>query len=231
LFLHGFQRVENSLIGARDDQFADLSGVMFFCADNFAGSDFYGGVYVAALAHPLVVVDLAEIAHAGVGKEGDDERFRVEIFRKAQRRGDTAATGTPGEQAFHFDQAAGNDEALVVVDLQDVVENLEVHGGGEEIFTDTFYDVALGFHLFAAFHEIVVERAQRIDADDLDLGIFFLEILADAADGAASAHAADKVSDFTFGIIPDFRAGGQVVGLRIHGVVVLIGIIGVGNFA
>ena len=65
----------------------------------------------------------------------------------------------------------------------------------------------------------------------LTFGIFFFQIAADAADGAASAHAADEVGDFSFGIFPDFRAGSAVMRLGIHGVFVLIGIEGIGNFA
>ena len=37
--------------------------------------------------------------------------------------------------------------------------------------------------------------------------------------------------DFAFGIFPNFRAGGAVMGFRIHRIFVLIGIEGIGNFA
>ena len=191
----------------------------------------HGGVDVAALAHPFVVVDLAEIAHAGVGQERDDESFRAEVFREAQCRGDAAAAGASGEQAFQFDEAARDDEALLVVDLNHIVENLQVHRGGEKIFADAFDDVGLGLDRFAGFTKIVVERADRIDADNFDVGIFFLQIFSDAADGAAGAHAANEVRDFAFAVFPDFRAGGEVMSLGIHGIVVLIGIVGIGNFA
>ena len=81
------------------------------------------------------------------------------------------------------------------------------------------------------FDFFVVERADGIDADDFDVGILFLEVAPDAGDGAAGAHAADEVGDFSFGVLPDFRAGGAIVRFRIHRVGVLIGIKGIGNFA
>ena len=61
-------------------------------------------------------------------------------------------------------------------------------------------------------------------------GIFFLQVAADAADGPAGAHAADEVRDLPFRILPDFRAGGAVMRLGIHGVFVLVGIKRIGNF-
>ncbi len=37
--------------------------------------------------------------------------------------------------------------------------------------------------------------------------------------------------NFALAVFPDFRAGREVVSLRVHGIVVLIGIEGIGNFA
>src|SRR6266404_1676149 len=230
LILHGFQRVEHGLIRARDDQFADFAGLVLG-VHHFAGGDFHGGFQVAALAHPLVVVDLAEIAHSGVRQEGHDESFLAEVFCELQRGGNAATTGAPGEQAFQLHQAARDHETFFVVDLDDVVADFQVHGGGEKIFADAFDDVGLGLHGFAALDEVVVKRAVGVDADDFDAGIFFLQIFADAADGSTGAHAANEVRDFAFAVFPDFRAGGAVMRFRIHGIFVLVGIVGIGDFA
>src|SRR5262249_31939441 len=37
--------------------------------------------------------------------------------------------------------------------------------------------------------------------------------------------------DLAFGVVPDFRARGFVVGLRVHRIFVLIRVVGIGNFA
>src|SRR5580704_6467414 len=199
--------------------------------DDFGGGDANGGFDVAALAHPFVVVDLAEIAHAGVWKKSDDESFGAKVFGKAESCGDASAAGAAGEDTFEFDQTAREDEALFIVDLKDVVENLEIHGSREKILADAFDDVGLGLDGFAALEEIVVEGADGIDSDNFDAGILLLEIFADTADGAAGAYAADKMRDFALTVFPDFRAGREVVSLGVHGIVILIGIEGVGNFA
>src|SRR4029077_6411851 len=161
---------------------------------------------VAALAHPLIVIDLAEIPHSGVRQEGHDERFRAEAFCDLQRSGNAAAAGASGEEAFQFHQTPRDHETLFVVDLDDVVHNFEIHGGWEKILADAFDHVRFSFYGFAALDEIVVQRAVGIDADDFDGGIFFLQIFSDAADGAAGAHAANEVGDFAFAVVPDFRA-------------------------
>src|SRR5229473_7547235 len=230
LVLHGFQRVEYSLIRARDDQFAHFAGLVLG-VHHFAGGDFHGGFHVTALAHPLVVVNLAEIAHSGVRQERHDESFLAEVFCELQRGGNAAAAGASGKQAFQFHETPRDYEALFVIDLDDVVADFQVHGGGEKIFADAFDNVGLGLHGLATFHEIVVERAVGVDADDFDAGIFFIQIFSDAADGAAGAHAANEVRDFAFAVFPDFRAGGAVMRFRIHWIFVLVGIVGIGNFA
>ena len=79
--------------------------------------------------------------------------------------------------------------------------------------------------------KVVVERAFRIDADNFDLRIFLFEKFAGAADRAARAHAAHKMGDFAFAVFPDLRTGGAVMRFGVVGVVVLIGVIRIVDFA
>ena len=150
---------------------------------------------------------------------------------RRKRRGNAAAAGTAGEDAFQLGEAARDDETLFIVHLNDVVENLHVHGGRKKILADAFDDVGSGLDGFAGLEEIVVERAEGIDADDFDGGIFFFQIFSDAADGAAGAHAADEMRDLALAVFPNFRAGGEVMRFGIHGIVILVRIKGIGNFA
>src|SRR5579862_274868 len=229
LLLHGFERVKNGLIGTRDDELAHFPSLMFGVHD-FRGGDGDGGVHIAALAHPFIVIHFAEIAHAGIRQKRYDEIFFTERLGEFKSGRDAAASAATGEDAFLFNQAPGDDEAFFVIDLQHVVENLHVHGGREEIFTDAFDHIGTRFGDLAGFVEVVIERAFGIDADDSDCGIFLFQIFADSANGAAGAHAANEVGDLAFAVFPDFRAGGLVVGFRVHRVVVLIGIKRIGNF-
>src|SRR5579863_888990 len=68
------------------------------------------------------------------------------------------------------------DEALFVSHLDDVVQNFEIHGGRKKILADAFNHVSLRLDGFAGLDEIVVERAEWIDTDNLDHGIFLFQV-------------------------------------------------------
>src|SRR6266705_5339199 len=106
-----------------------------------------------------------------------------------------------------------------------------MHGGGENVFADALDDIGVGLTDFAGLHIFVIERADGVDADDFDLRIFFLEEFPDAADRAAGAHAADEVGDLAAGVLPDLGTCRLIVGLGVHGIFVLIGVKGSGDFA
>src|SRR5579885_2404435 len=101
LLLHGFEGVKNGLVRASDDQLANFAGLMLGVND-FGGGDGNGGIHVAALAHPLVIINLAEIAHAGIGEERDDEIVRAEILSETKGGGDAAAAGAAGEKTLEL---------------------------------------------------------------------------------------------------------------------------------
>ena len=55
----------------------------------------------------------------------------------------------------------------------------------------------------------------RLHADDLDRGIFFLEISAATHDGTGGTHAADKMADLPISIAPDLGCSSCVMRQRI----------------
>src|SRR5882757_4974494 len=222
--------MKNGLVGARNDKFTNFAG-RAFGVDDFACGDGGSRVHVAAFVHPQIVINFAEVARAGVRKQRDHKISWPEIFGKAQRARNATAAGAAGEEAFHFCQAARNDEAFLVVDLNDVVEDFQIHGRGEKILADAFHNIGFGFDGLPGFDEIVVQRAVGIDADNFYFGIFFLQEFADAADGAAGAHAANEVRNLAFAIFPNLGPRGAIVRLGIHRIIVLIRIIRIGNFA
>src|SRR5258708_6532423 len=230
LLLHGLQRVKHRLVRPRNDEFAHLAGSVLG-VDDFSHGNGGSCVDVAALEHPQVVVNLAEVARAGVRQQRNYEIFRSQIFGKAQCPGDTAAAGAAREEPFQLRQPARDDKTFLIIDLDDVVQNFQIHGRGEEIFADAFHDVRLGLDGLPGLDELVVERTVGVHANNFDVGIFFLQVFSRAANGAAGAHAADEVRDLAFAVFPNLGTGGAVVRLGIHRVVVLIRIIRIGNLA
>src|SRR5262249_23637127 len=160
--------------GTDHDQVARFS-ILLFHADHIGGGNGHFRVHVAVLAHPAVVVNLAEVAIAGIGQESDDEVALLAIFGQAQRSGNAAAARATGKDPCFFREAAGPDETFLVVHLDHFVHDLQVHGTGEKVFADAFHDVGGGFSDGAIFHEFVVKRADGIHADDFDFWIFFFQ--------------------------------------------------------
>src|SRR6266566_1258900 len=230
LLLHGLEGVENGLVRPRDDQFAHFAGRVFG-VDDFRCGDGGSRVNIAALVHPQVVVNFAEIARAGVRQQRHHEVTRAQVFGKEQRPGDATAAGAAGEQAFQLRQAARKNETFLVAHLDDVIQNFQIHGGWEEILADTFHNIRFGFDGLPALDEIVVQRAVGIDADDFDMGIFFLQVFSHAADGAAGAYTAHEVGDLAFAVFPNLGTGGAVMRFGIAGIVVLIRVVRIGNLA
>src|SRR5260370_40210298 len=71
--------------------------------------------------------------------------FRAEIVGEGKWGGDATAAGAASEEAFHFREAARHDKTFLVIDLNDVVEDFQIHGRGEEILANAFHNVGLGF--------------------------------------------------------------------------------------
>src|SRR5579875_1504185 len=116
LLLHGMERMKNSLVGTRDDEFAMLA-VLHFDADDIGGTERNLRFDVAVLAHPAVIINFAEIAHSGVGKKCDDAIGFFEVVSDAQCGGDASAAGASGENAFLLGKTASPNKTFFVGDL------------------------------------------------------------------------------------------------------------------
>src|SRR5213596_3768748 len=106
------------------------------------------------LACLALTTSAAVIARAGIGQQRDHEIILSQILGEAQRPGDAAASGAAGEEAFHFREAARNHETFFVVDLDNVVQDFQVHRCGEEILADAFHDVGLSLDSLPSLDEI-----------------------------------------------------------------------------
>ena len=198
---------------------------------HFGCRDLHRRIHVSALAHPFVVVRFAQVAHPRVGQQRHQKIAGPQVFRQPQSARQASATRTSGEQSFQFSQPPRHHKTLLVIHLDNVIENLQIHRRREKIFADALDHIGLRFNGGPGLHEVVIQGAVWIDANNLDRGIFFLQILPRAADGPAGAQPANKVRDLPFAVLPNLRSRGEVVRLGIHRVVVLIRIIGIGNFA
>ena len=170
---------------------------------------------------PLVVEDLGQVAAATVGQQHHDHRVRVvELLGQLDRGEGRHPGGAADEQPLLAGQPSRHREGVGVGDLDDPVGDGAVVGLGPEVLAHALDEVG-------AAGAAGVHRARGVGADHLDVGVLrVLEVAADAADGAAGAHAGDEVRDPAVGLLPDLGAGLLVVGQRVVGVGVLVGLPG-----
>src|SRR2546425_4748231 len=124
LFLHGAQGVEDGLVRPRNNQLAHLACLVLYTHHIPSGQRHFG-LHISALAHPLVAVHLAEVAHAGVGQERYHHVGGFALLRHAQRSPNAAAARAAGKDALLLGQATRPGEALLVGHLHHVVQHLK----------------------------------------------------------------------------------------------------------
>ena len=134
-----------------------------------------GLVEEAVLAHPLVVEDLGQVLGRAVGEQHQDVLLALARLRVLDRARDRRARAAAHEQAFLPHQLARHQEALLVVDAHDLVDDLQVHGAGQEVLADALDVVRERARHPSGLDVLVVERADRIDADQAKAGLLLLE--------------------------------------------------------
>ena len=99
--------------------------------------------------HPLVVVDLGQVAPAAVGQEHDDDRVLAAVGRgqvahdlaSGDHRG---AARAAAEDALLAGQPAGHGERVAVADAHPAVDDGGVVGAREEVLADALGQVRAG---------------------------------------------------------------------------------------
>ena len=177
----------------------------------------------ALVDHPLVVVDLGEIAGAGVADEADDALRPLARAAVAQRRGEQRAGRRAAEDAFGAQQLARRAEALGVVDRVGHAHARQVGDRGDEVLADALHRPRAGGADRAAAGVLGDDRAGRIGEHEAELGAHRAEEARQAGDRAARADAADDGVDVLPHLRPDLRAGGALVRQRVGGIVELVG--------
>ena len=145
--------------------------------------------------------------------------------RPTTRAAATAVPPGPAEkEALLAGDPAGGREAVAVADGDDAVDDRRVVGGRPEVLADALDQIR-------ATRSPRVHRPLRVGADDLDRGVLLLQIPSDPDDRPAGADAGHEVGDPAAGLLPDLRTGRLVLGPRVVGVVVLVGLPGAGDLA
>ena len=177
----------------------------------------------ALVAHPGIIVNFAQVAAAAIGQQHHDQFIFGQVLGDFQRAIEGRTAGTADQQTFLADRPPGHQEGVAVADRHPLVNQAQVNRTGDEVFADTLDFV--GPDLIAG-----IERAFGVNADNPDFWVFLFEIFGNAADSAACADTRHEVINLSGGLLPDFGAGGFIVGTRIGRVKILVGLEAAGNF-
>ena len=120
------------------------------------------------------------------------------------------------QDALDLGHPAGGEEALLVADRDDVVVEVRVPRGREEVLADALHEVR-------APRPAREHRALGVGGDDLDGRVLGLQVAGDPGDRAARAGPGDEVGDAPGRLGPQLGPGGLLVGQRVGRVGVLVG--------
>ena len=181
--------------------------------------------------HPLVGVDLAQVALARVGDEDDDDLVGLRAPRRLERRVERRAGRAARQNSLLAGEPSGQVERLVVVHRDDLVDHREIERPRKEVLPDPLDFIGLRSDDLLRIEILLEDRADRIGPDDLDLRILLLQEARRAADRAAGAEARDEVVDLPAGLAPDLGARAAVVGVGVGRIEILIRQVGAGRLA
>src|SRR5262249_32318842 len=101
---------------------------------------------------------------------------------------------------------------------------------GDEVFADAFDRPTPGLHQFSKLNPFVENRAGRIGQDHLEFRLHFLEKTPEASERATGADPDNDGIDVVIHLLPDFWAGGGLMGERVRWVAELIDVERARNF-
>ena len=120
------------------------------------------GAEEPVVGHPVVVVQLGQVAPAGVGDDHDDDGVRPRLASDLECGPDGGAGGAADQDPLLAGDLAGGQEAVAVRDHDDLVGDPAVVGVGPEVLADALHQVG-------APAAARVDRALGIGADDPDV--------------------------------------------------------------
>ena len=119
--------------------------------------------------HPVVVEDLREVGAAAVGEDHEHRLVGRQLLGDAQRGVQRHAARGADQDALEPRDPARRRERLAIGDAEPAVDDVAVERRRPEVLADALDEV--GVHRLAR-----VDRADRVGADDLQIGLALLEV-------------------------------------------------------
>ncbi len=154
-------------------------------ADQIAKVTVFFALNEALVLHPEIVVELRQIAIAGIAGKGHDPLFLGLLPAVLERRSEQCPRRRTGEYALDAQQVARGREGLGVADRIGPCHAREIGDRRNEVFANAFDEPAAAFVAeFAGIDVLSKYRADRICKNDFDIGRMLIEVLANPGDRA-----------------------------------------------
>src|SRR5438128_1057255 len=140
------------------------------------------------LAHPFVVVDLAQVVAAGIREDDNHEAAFIELGGDLHGRLHRRAGRAANQDPFLPGNPPGDQEGVAVVDLYDPIDQFEVDRPRDEVFTDPLDLVRL--RVLAR-----VERPVRVGPHRHNRRLLLLQEAGDTGHGSPGAVAGNDHTD------------------------------------
>ena len=189
-------------------------------------------VQVPHAHHPVVVEHLTHVSDTMIH---EDHHHHITFLKAIGHLGEAlhgSAGGVAHPDRFFSYDAAGHDGGVFIGHLFKVIDHREVDILRQKIFSDPFGHIGIDLILIelARLLEFLKNRTVSINAQHLDRRILFFQIFTRTGNGTTSSHTCYKVGDPSFGLLPDLRAGCQVVCFAVGKIIILVGFPGIGYF-
>src|SRR5947209_278013 len=134
--LHQVDRLADRTTGFDSDQGREILGVL---RKHLADAHRAQAREVTVLPHPLVAEELAQVVASGVRKQHDDHLVRLALARDLHRGMQREPRGAADQDALLAREPARSDERLLVGDLDDLVDDLDVHRPRHEVLAHALH--------------------------------------------------------------------------------------------
>src|SRR5205814_7066551 len=170
------------------------------------------------------VEQLRLIARTVVGEDRDDGVAGAEILGESYRARDVDAARAAEAKALVFEQIEQDRHGFLVADQIRLLDLDVFDDRGDAAKPDAFGDRTAFARLRLAVGEQIVHRgAARVGAADHDVLLHLAQERGNAGKRAAGADRADEAVDLAVGLLPDFRAGRDVMRTAVIEIIPLIG--------
>src|SRR5262249_188397 len=158
------------------------------------------------LAHPIIVVNLTEVARAGVRNNDHHQVVLGEFLGRLECGEKRRAGGAAGKDAFAARELSREQKRILIRTSLQLVTHGKVNIAGPLDLTAAFRFVGLRLRLAPRPEHLCENRTHGIRANHTDIRILAFQKARDSCDGTACSYTDHDMGYFACGLFPNLGA-------------------------